>query len=331
MTFLLRLLFCVLAMAMTAATARAHEVRPAYLEVQETAPEAYAIIWKQPVNGDTRLALRPRLPETCRADGASILEAAPSAVIERWRVVCPGGLKGQSLRIDGLERTLTSVYVQVIWRDGTSTSALAQPSAPEISLGGGAAPALARYVALGVEHILGGYDHLAFVAGLVLLVTGVRRLLLSLTAFTVAHSITLGLSALGGAGLPSKPVEACIALSIVLVAYEAVRLARGKSGLSAAAPWLAAFGFGLLHGFGFAGALAQIGLPENARVVALLLFNLGVEIGQVAVVAVLLAPLLWLRTNIAALRRVRVAGGYVLGSAGAFWLIQRLAAAIFAI
>ncbi|MBT9446446.1 MAG: HupE/UreJ family protein [Hyphomonadaceae bacterium] len=331
MNWLLRLLLALLALALVVAPAHAHEVRPAYLEVRETAPDAYAISWKQPVNGDKRLALRPRLPETCRAEGASTMESAPAAVIERWRVTCPGGLKGQSLRIDGLERTLTSVYVQVIWRDGKSTSALAQPSSPEVSLGGGAGPALARYVVLGVEHILGGLDHLAFVAGLVLLVTGVRRLLLSLTAFTVAHSITLGLSALGGAGLSSKPVEACIALSIVLVGLETVRFARGHTGLTASAPWFAAFGFGLLHGFGFAGALSEIGLPENARVVALLLFNLGVEIGQVAVVALLLAPLLWLRTDTVALRRARVAGGYVLGGAGAFWLIQRLAAAVFAI
>lgn len=327
MTFLVRLLLCAIAIATCAAPARAHEVRPAYLEVREIAPEAYAVSWKQPISGETRLALRPRLPESCRAEGAARLEAAPSAVIERWRVVCPGGLKGQSLRIDGLERTLTSVYVQVSWRDGKTTSALAQPASPEVNLGRAAAPAIARYVALGVEHILGGYDHLAFVAGLVLLVAGVRRLLLSLTAFTVAHSITLGLSALGGGGLPSKPVEACIALSIVLVAYECVRLARGVSGLSVAAPWLAAFGFGLLHGFGFAGALSQIGLPENARVLALLLFNVGVEIGQVAVVVLLAAPLAWLQSRSVPIGRLRLIGGYILGSAGAFWLIQRLSGA----
>ncbi len=318
-----------LALMACVAPAFGHEVRPAYLEVRETAPDAYAIAWKQPVSGEMRLALRPRLPATCRTESAPVMEAAPSAVIERWRVVCPGGLKGQTLGVDGLERTLTSVYVQVIWRDGASTGGLAQPSSPEITLDGGAAPALARYVALGVEHILGGLDHLAFVAGLVLLVTGVRRLLLSLTAFTVAHSITLAMSALGGAGLPSRPVEACIALSIVLVAHEGVRLARGQSGLSASAPWLAAFGFGLLHGFGFAGALAQTGLPEGARVVALLLFNLGVEIGQVAVVALSLAPLFWLRRDAGALRRTRLAVGYALGGAGAFWLFQRLATAFF--
>ena len=113
------------------------------------------------------------------------------------------------------------------------------------------------------------------------------------------------------------------------MAYESVRFARGTSGLSASSPWIAAFGFGLLHGFGFAGALAQIGLPEHARVVALLLFNLGVEIGQVGVVALLLAPLLWLRKSATAHARARVAGGYVLGGAGAFWFIQRLAAALF--
>jgi HupE / UreJ protein len=327
----MRLLIAGLVLVVSVTSARAHEVRPAYLELRETGADVYAIAWKQPVSGEARLALRPRLPPDCAVQGASTMEAAPAAVIERWRVRCPGGLKGATLRIDGLERTLTSVYVQAIWRDGKTTAALAQPSAPEVSLGSGAAPALARYLVLGVQHILGGLDHLAFVAGLVLLVTGVRRLLLSLTAFTVAHSITLAMSALGDAGLPSKPVEACIALSIMLVGYEAVRFARGRSGLTAAAPWLAAFGFGLLHGFGFAGALTEIGLPEGARVTALLLFNLGVEIGQVAVVALLLAPLLWLRKNAAMLSQVRVAGGYVLGGGGAFWLIQRLAGAFFPI
>lgn len=325
----LRAFLAVLLLAVAATPAGAHEVRPAYLELRETAPDTYAVAWKQPISGGARLVLRPRLPPECRGDGDTVLESAPAAVIERWRVICPGGLKGASLSIDGLERTLTSVYVQATWLDGRSAAGLAQPSAPRVTLGKSTAPALARYVGLGVEHILGGLDHLAFVAGLVLLVTGVRRLLLSLTAFTVAHSVTLALSALGGISLPSKPVEACIALSIVLLGYEAVRFARGKSGLTATAPWLAAFGFGLLHGFGFAGALAQIGLPERARAIALLLFNAGVEIGQVAVVALLLAPLLWLRTNAAAIGRTRVVGGYVLGSAGAFWLVQRMADAFF--
>jgi hydrogenase/urease accessory protein HupE len=325
----LRLFLFVLALTLSAPRAHAHEVRPAYLELTETAPDNFAIIWKQPISGGTRLALRPLLPPACHAEGEKSLEAATNAVIERWRVVCPGGLKGAEVRIDGLERTLTSVYVQALWRDGKSASALAQPSAPKVTLGPGAAPAVSRYVRLGIEHILAGLDHLAFVAGLVLLASGVRRLLLSLTAFTLAHSITLALSALGSVRLPSAPVEACIALSIMLVGYEAVRLARGTGGLTVSAPWLAAFGFGLLHGFGFAGAIAEIGLPERARASALLLFNVGVEIGQIAVVAALLGPLLWLRKRPSTLQQARVIGGYMLGCAGAFWLIQRLFGAFF--
>lgn len=325
MIILLRWVLIGLTLACLAPSARAHEVRPAYLELRETSPNSFSIAWKQPINAGARLALRPILPPTCTSDGPAVLEPTATAVIERWRVNCTASLKGATIKIEGLERTLTSVYVQANWIDGKSAATLIQPSAPQATLGAGATPALARYILLGIEHILGGLDHLAFVAGLVLLVTGLRRLLISLTAFTLAHSITLALAALGGVSLPAAPVEACIALSIVLVGYEAVRLARGKPGLTAKAPWLAAFGFGLLHGFGFAGALAEIGLPERARAMALLLFNVGVEMGQIAVVALLLAPLFWLRSKPKAMDETRIAGGYILGGAGAFWLIQRLA------
>lgn len=320
-------LVCAAALACAAGPAPAHEVRPAYLEVRETAPDAYIVAWKQPVSGEQRLVLRPEFPATCTRAGDATLEAAGASVVERWRMRCPGGLRGQKVRIAGLERTLTSVYVSVTARDGKQTDTLVSPASPEAPLGGAAAPALLRYVRLGVEHILGGVDHLAFVAGLVLLAAGVRGLLLALTAFTLAHSLTLAASALGLFGLPGKPVEACIALSILLVGYESVRLSRGQHGLAAQKPWLIAFAFGLLHGFGFAGALADIGLPDKARIAALLLFNVGVEIGQLIVVALLLAGLWAAREGGLDRGRVRLAAGYALGIFGAYWLIERLGAA----
>lgn len=320
-----RLLVAMAAVCIGAAPADAHEVRPAYLELREAGPNAYLMTWKQPVSGEARLVLRPRLPPDCFVTGATTIEPAPASVIERSRITCSESLEGRRIHIAGLERTMTSVYVRTQWRSGEESAALANPSTPDIVLGAGPAPALARYVGLGVEHILGGYDHLAFVAGLVLLVTGVRRLVLALTAFTVAHSLTLGAAALGKVGLPSWPVETAIALSIVLVGYEAVRLARGQTGWSVTYPWLVAFGFGLLHGFGFAGALADIGLPDSARIAALLLFNIGVEIGQLICVAVLLTALALARRFGAQPATARLVGGYGVGITGAFWLVQRLA------
>jgi len=184
-----------------------------------------------------------------------------------------------------------------------------------------------KFVALGFEHILSGIDHVFFVIGLILLVPALGRLIGALTAFTVAHSITLGAAALGFAGLPQASVEVVIALSILVVGYEVVRASRGRTGLTYAMPWAVAFGFGLLHGFGFAGALAEIGLPQDAKLSALLLFNLGVETGQLMIVAVAVPLARWIAGRAAGLRRrIEVGAGYSLGAAAAFWMIQRVVA-----
>lgn len=199
-----------------------------------------------------------------------------------------------------------------------------------MSLGGGRAPALLAYLRLGVAHIPTGWDHLAFVAGLLLVAAGLRQLLVALTAFTIAHSLTQAAAVLGCAGLPAGPVEALIALSILFVGYEAVRLSRGKAGITAQLPWLTAFAFGLLHGFGFARALAEVGLPEAARIPALLLFNLGIEAGQILVVLVLVAPLALASRGLPLSSRLRLGAGYALGCAGAYWLIERVAGVLAA-
>lgn len=308
--------------------AAAHEVRPAYLEiVEEEAGAVYALTWKQPLIGDMRLRIDPVLPEDCVAVSEPEVQSTGAALVSRWRVRCAQTLKGRSVRIAGLERTLTSAVVRAAWGDGETSQAVARAAEPEAQLGAAGA-ALPAYVSLGVTHILGGFDHLAFVAGVVLIVAGWRRVLGALTAFTLAHSLTLAGSALTDASLPPTAVEAMIALSIVAVGYEGVRAARGRHGLTSRAPWLVAFGFGLLHGFGFAGALREIGLPDGQRLEALFLFNIGVELGQIAVVALLYPAIAWARRLAQPhRRRMETAAAYGLGGAGAFWLIERVAAA----
>ncbi|HEY7642767.1 MAG TPA: HupE/UreJ family protein [Steroidobacteraceae bacterium] len=308
--------------------AHAHEVRPAYLEIIEQQDSVYALTWKQPALAEARIAIDPQLPATCTPRGERHSEVADGAFVARWQVHCAGGLEGQTIRIAGLERTLTSTFVRTQLADGRTIAGVVQASSPSFQFAA-AKPVLPAYFVLGIEHILSGIDHVFFVIGLILLVPTLGRLIGALTAFTVAHSITLGAAALGFAGLPQASVEVVIALSILVVGYEVVRAARGHTGLTYAMPWAVAFGFGLLHGFGFAGALAEIGLPQDAKLGALLLFNLGVETGQLLIVVVAVPIVRWIATRTTTLRRrVTVGAGYSLGAAAAFWMIQRVAAAL---
>jgi hydrogenase/urease accessory protein HupE len=319
------LLFILLALS---GFAQAHEVRPAYLEIVEHHDGTYSLTWKQPSLAEARIAIDPQLPATCTPLGERQGEVADGAFVTRWQVRCPGGLEGQTIRIAGLERTLTSTFVRSQLADGRAIAGVVQASDPSFQFAA-ARPMLPAYFLLGIEHILTGIDHVFFVIGLILLVPALLRLVGALTAFTVAHSITLGAAALGFAGLPQASVEVVIALSILVVGYEVVRAARGITGLTYAMPWAVAFGFGLLHGFGFAGALAQIGLPQDAKLGALLLFNLGVETGQLMIVVVAVPIVRWIATRTAELRRrIQVGAGYSLGAAAAFWMIQRVAAVL---
>jgi len=306
--------------------AHAHEVRPAYLEINEQSDGLYSLIWKQPALAEARVAIDPQLPATCAPLGERHVEVADGAFVARWQVRCPGGLEGQTIRIAGLERTLTSTFVRTQLVDGRIIAGVVQASEPSFQFAA-PRPMVPAYFVLGIEHILSGIDHVFFVLGLILLVPTLGRLIGALTAFTVAHSITLGAAALGFAGLPQASVEVVIALSILVVGYEVVRAARGQTGLTYAMPWAVAFGFGLLHGFGFAGALAEIGLPQDAKLGALLLFNLGVETGQLMIVAAAVPVARWIARRTEGLRRrITVGAGYSLGAAAAFWMIQRVAA-----
>jgi hydrogenase/urease accessory protein HupE len=251
----------------------------------------------------------------------------PGAYVERWRVSRPGGLAGQSLRIDGIAGGVTDVIVRVERKDGTSQVERLLPAEPQfvVAAPAGTAAVAWSYLVLGVEHILGGIDHLLFVLALLLIVRGAKRIFFTITAFTAAHSITLIAATLGWVHVPGPPVEAMIALSIVFVAAEILRGLRGKPGVTARAPWIVAFSFGLLHGFGFAGALAEVGLPQKAIPVALLMFNVGVEVGQLIFVGFALGvTALTARLPLWRRRWMPYAVPYVIGTVAMFWVIERV-------
>lgn len=316
-----RIVLALLVLFTVTLTASAHEVRPAYLEVTETAPATYAVTWKQPVLDGRRLKLDPVFPEGCDRERERA-DAAGGTLVQRWEMHCD--LSTGQIEIAGLERTLTDAFVRVDRLSGDDLSAVLRPGALRLDLAAPTGAPAATYFRIGVEHILFGFDHLLFVLGLVLLVRP-RQLLATVTAFTLAHSLTLAAAALGGLSLPGPPVEIVIAMSIALLGAETIYRSRGHETLSQRKPWLIAFGFGLVHGFGFAGALAEIGLPKGAEVLALLLFNLGVEVGQVAFVgAVLLLVFLATRFARLPLAPARIIAAYGIGITGAYWAIERI-------
>jgi hydrogenase/urease accessory protein HupE len=304
--------------------------RPAYLELREAGEGRYDVLWKVPALGeDRRLAVSVRFPGDTVALSEPRGVFSGTAHVERWQVRREGGLVGQTVRIDGLAGGVTDVIVRVERRDGTSQMERLLPERPAfvVAAPAGLAEVAWTYLRLGVDHILRGVDHLLFVLALLLIVRGGARILATVTAFTVAHSLTLAAATLGAVHVPGPPVEATIALSIVFVAAEIVRGLRGQPGVTARAPWLVAFGFGLLHGLGFAGALAEVGLPQHAIPLALLMFNVGVELGQLAFIAVVLAAgAVLARLRVPWPRFARYVPAYVIGSVATVWLIERVGA-----
>ncbi len=323
-----RLPILVVGALLLAGGAAAHEVRPAYLALRETAPDTFDVLFKAPTRGDRVLRLTPVLPDHCVEQGEPRFQLAPGARVTRLRVHCEGGIAGRSLAVDGLTATLTDVLVRIERADGAVQIGRLQPTSPPLLVE--AAPSrlqVARtYTGLGIEHILLGIDHLLFVLALLLLIRSWGRLAATITAFTLAHSLTLAAATLGQLHVPGPPVEATIALSIVFVAAEVVHGRRGHPGLTARAPWLVAFTFGLLHGLGFAGALADVGLPQNAIPLALLAFNVGVELGQLAFVAAMLGVWGLVRGMLGEPGRLVEIPAYAIGGIASFWTLQRLAA-----
>ena len=306
----------------------AHEVRPGYLEINETQAGLYDVSWKVPAPGDPRLAIYPRFSDACERVGETLTRRVGDSFVDSMTMRCPQGLTGSTIVIDGLPGTLTDTLVRIALIDGTMRIARLTPAVPGFVVP--ETPTLmqiaASYFGLGVEHILLGVDHLLFVLALLLLVRGFGRVVLTITAFTVAHSMTLAAATLGWVHVPSAPVEAVIALSIVLVAAEIVREQRGARSFASRRPWTVAFTFGLLHGFGFAGALNELGLPENAIPLALLFFNLGVEAGQVLFITA--ALILWLlvkRVRIPLPKQASYVPACAIGIVAAFWTAERIA------
>jgi hydrogenase/urease accessory protein HupE len=309
----------------------AHEVRPAYLKIEETERGRYQFLWRTPVLSGMPLPVALQLPDGVRFLSGPHRQELPDSVVERGIIGGTGTeLSRNRISFPGLQATVTDVLVRVQLIDGSRSTTLVRPSQPwvQIPAGQGALAVAGAYLVHGVEHILFGFDHLLFVLALILIVRNARMLLLTVTAFTIAHSITLSLATLGLVHVPGPPVEACIALSILLVATEIVRLQRGETTLTASRPWAVAFCFGLLHGLGFASALIDIGLPQGDVPLALLAFNIGVEVGQLAFIAIVLGVIRLvsqLRVSAITQHRLRTATSYSIGAAAAFWLIERLA------
>jgi hydrogenase/urease accessory protein HupE len=306
----------------------AHEARPAYLQIDETAPGRYELLWRTPLRSGMPLPVALELPPATRDVVDVARRELPDSLVER-RVIA-GALAGARIAFPGLEVSITDVLVRVRFLDGTRSAHLVRPSQPwvEIAASHGPLGVAGAYLAHGVRHILLGFDHLLFVLALVLIVPSRRVLLATITAFTLAHSITLALATLGVVHVPGPPVEAAIALSILLLAQEILRLRQGRPGLTAKWPWLVAFCFGLLHGFGFASALGAVGLPQGDVPLALFAFNVGVELGQLAfLVAILAVVALARRIQVSdgIRRRAMPAGAYAIGTLAAFWFFQRLA------
>jgi hypothetical protein len=313
-------------------TASAHEIRPALLDIDETSQGVFQVVWKVPMRGDRALALEPTFP----ADWVIAVPPSERSVPGAWVQYATyrsakGSAVGETITVDGLSVLQTDVLLRVELADGTAHSAILRPSDPSYQI-----PAFeskteiaGSYWRMGIIHILGGVDHLLFLFALMLIVSGFWKLLQTITAFTLAHSVTLAFATLGFVNVPPAPTEAVISLSILFLAAEIVRKQQGEVGLTEKRPWLVALAFGLFHGLGFAGALSQVGVPAHEVPLALLMFNVGVETGQIAFVAAVVALLAVLRQLPFSLPQGawRLAP-YSIGSLAAFWTLQRLVVAM---
>ena len=316
-------------------TTRAHEARPAYLEIKETSPNQFSVLWRTPVLAGMRLPVVLTMPgDVKNLKEPVVQELADSLLERRWIDAGANGLAGKQIQFTGLQLTITDVLARVEMLDGRTWTTIAHPSQPWVQIAASQTwlGVAATYIVQGIRHILFGIDHLLFVLGLMLIVKDRWMLVKTVTAFTVAHSITLAIATLGYAQMPVAPLNAAIALSILFLGPEIVRCWRGETSFTIQHPWVVAFAFGLVHGFGFASALASAGLPRKDLPLALLTFNVGVELGQVAfVMLIVLLERSFRQLQIRWPRCVEALPGYAVGSVGAFWTIQRTAILLGAI
>jgi len=307
----------------------AHEVRPAYLELRQTDGGMYAVLWKVPAVGEMRLSIHTRFPENCKPVGEVTSYRGSDSYAEHLNIACPGGLNGRTIAIDGLAATMTDVLVRIEFTDGATWTQRLKPSVPAAMIPKTASrlQTAGVYLKLGVEHILSGVDHLMFVLALIILTCGGWKLVKTVTAFTLSHSVTLTAATLGFVHVPQQPVEAVIALSVVFVATDIVKVRSGIKSITASAPWMVALSFGLIHGLGFAGGLSDAGLPALHIPTALLFFSLGVESGHFLFIGVLLSLIALARhVRIPFPRWTELVPPYAIGGVAMFWVIQRFTA-----
>jgi hydrogenase/urease accessory protein HupE len=304
-----------------------HEIRPAYLQIIQTSETTYEVFWKVPSMGNSVPKIHPIFPPFFTVEELNRPNQIPGSVVYSYKIASKETLQGKILTIEGLNKTLIDALVTVAYLNGEKATLMLQPDKDSSIIPGETSTydVIKTYLKLGVEHILFGVDHLLFVLALLLITVGFKKILKTITAFTIAHSITLSLAALGFIGLPGPPVEAVIALSIIFLAVELIHYYKGEKTLTANYPWVVAFTFGLLHGFGFAGALANIGLPQNSIPTALLFFNVGVEIGQIAFIICVLS-FMWIlkKTKITFPKWVRLTPVYAIGGIASYWFIERV-------
>jgi hydrogenase/urease accessory protein HupE len=312
-----------LAILLFAPVAHAHEARPGYLEIKETARNQFSVLWRTPIQAGMRLPIALSIPDVRNLKGPEVEELTDSLVERRWIDAGPKGLAGKRIEFVGLELTITDVLVRVEMLAGRKWTMIARPSQPWVEIGASQTwlQVAGNYVVEGIRHILFGADHMLFVLGLLLIVKDRWMLLKTVSAFTVAHSITLAIATLGYAEVPVLPLNAAIALSILFLGPEIIR----ETSFTISHPWVVAFAFGLLHGFGFASALTSAGLPRAELPLALVSFNVGVELGQVGFIGLILT----LESSFRVLevewpRWAQVLPAYTIGSLGAFWTVQRL-------
>ena len=322
-----RLGFLVLFFIACTGLVSAHESQPGTLEIKQLATDRYDVTWRAPIYYGKPHPARLQLPEDWQNIAQPIeRHMANSIVFQRVIKTGKNSIEGDIVTFPGLESTITDVFVRLIRLDGTIMTAVVRPTKPSVELRGERSwsATAGEYIALGFHHIMLGVDHLLFVLGLLLIVQGRMKLLKTITAFTVAHSITLAIATLGFASVPLPPLNVAVALSIFFLGPEIVRSWRGETSLTITYPWVVAFIFGLLHGFGFASGLTTTGMPSAELPWALLFFNVGVELGQLTFVFLVL----WLNRSFHILeirwpRMVQMVTGYAVGSLGAFWTIQR--------
>jgi len=314
--------------------ARADEFKPAYLQLTQLDQERYDVLWKIPaIDESTTLKVKPQFPDGTEALTEVRSTFSRGVAVQRWRIRVPQGIDGKAIFFSQLSETRIDVLARLVRLGGSVQLERILPVSPRFVAkpSPGSLEVVKTYTVLGIEHILTGFDHLLYVLGMLILVGGWRRIVVTMSAFTATHSLTLTAAALGWIHVPQPPVEACIALSILFVAREIVQVHRGRSGITARWPWVVSFTFGLMHGLGFAGALAEVGLPQSSIPIALLFFNVGVEIGQLMFVG---AALTVIAVGWRAAQGLRLSppawlwriAPYAIGAVASFWLVERVAA-----